>query len=140
MERGIMLLSLRIIPIPLLALFIFSLIWCLDVSPSPRCTANCFWDYICWTVELLNKRGGWYTVLIFREESTSWACLDGSGLKDVFHLLAQRLTLSRSLFSIDRVTSNRKHWSIICKKLYISIKIIWWIVNIYIYIYIKTMD
>ena len=39
---------------------------------------------------------------------TSWACLDGSGLKDIFHLLAHRLTLSRSLFSFcDVLTGSR---------------------------------
>ena len=36
---------------------------------------------------------------IFQEKNTSWACLDGYGLKDIFHLYAQKLTLSRSLFS-----------------------------------------
>ena len=35
----------------------------------------------------------------FQEKNTSWAYLDGYGLKDIFHLYAQKLTLSRSLFS-----------------------------------------
>ena len=77
----------------LLALFMFLLIWCLNVSSSSRCIPKCFWDVVCWTVELLNKRDGWYTLFIFREKITSWSCLNGSGLKDIFHLLAQRLTL-----------------------------------------------
>ena len=34
---------------------------------------------------------------------TSWACLDRSGSKDIFHLLAQRLTLSRALLSFFKV-------------------------------------
>ena len=34
---------------------------------------------------------------------TSWACFDGSRLKDIFHLLAQRPTLSTSLFSFCKV-------------------------------------
>ena len=54
-------------------------------------------------VDLLNKRGGWFALFIFCERITSWACLDGSGLRDIFHLLAQRLTLSRSLFSFCEV-------------------------------------
>ena len=97
-----MLLSLRIIPMPLLALFMISLIWCLNVSSSSRCIPKCFWD-ICWMVELLNQRDGWYTLFVFREKITSCASLDGSGLKDNFHLLVQRLTLSRSLFSFCEV-------------------------------------
>ena len=72
-------------------------------SSSSRCISKCFWGDICWTVELLNKRGGWYILSILREKITSWACLDESGLKDIFHLLAQRLTLSRSLFSFYEV-------------------------------------
>ena len=43
------------------------------------------------------------TLFIFHEKNTSWACLDGSGLKDIFHLLAQKLILSRSIFSFCRV-------------------------------------
>ena len=42
-------------------------------------------------------------MLIFRKKITSQACLDGPGLKDIFHLLTQRLTLSRSLFSFCKV-------------------------------------
>ena len=98
-ERGRIILSLRIIPVPLMALFIFSLIWCLNASSSSRCITQCVWDDIWWTVELFNKRGGWHALLIFREKITSWACLGGSGLKDIFHLLTQRLNLSRSLLS-----------------------------------------
>ena len=103
MERGKILLFLWIISMPLLILFIFSLISCLNVSSSSRCIPKCFWDYICRMVELLNKRGWWYTLFTFREKITSWACLDRSGLKDIFDLLAQRLTLSRSLFSFYEV-------------------------------------
>ena len=88
---------------PLLALFIFWLIRCLNVSSSSRCIPECFWDDICWTVEFLNKRDGWYTLFIFREKITSRACLDGSWLKDIFHLLAQRLTLSRLLVNFCKV-------------------------------------
>ena len=56
-----------------------------------------------WTGKLLNKGGGWYTLYIFREKIISWTCLDGSGLKDNFNLMSQRLTLSRSLFSFCEV-------------------------------------
>ena len=62
-----------------------------------------FWEDIFWVVELLNKRGRSYTLFIFRQKITSWACLGGSGLKYIFHLLAQGLTLSRSLFSFCKV-------------------------------------
>ena len=88
-----MLLSLRIIPMSLLALFIFSLIWYLNVSSPSRCIPKCFWDDICWTEKLLKERDGWYALFSFREKITSCACLDGSRLKDIFHLLAKRLTL-----------------------------------------------
>ena len=37
------------------------------------------------------------------EKIITWACFDGSGLKDIFHLLAQRPTLSRSFFSFCEV-------------------------------------
>ena len=37
------------------------------------------------------------------QKITSGACLDRSGLKDIFYLLAQRLTLSISLFSFNEV-------------------------------------
>ena len=109
MERGRMLLSLRITLIPLLTLFIFSLIWCLNISSSSRCTPICFWVGICWTVELLNRRGGWYTLSSMKKlQITSWACLDGSRSKDIFYLLPQRLTLSRSLFSFCEVLTGSK--------------------------------
>ena len=51
-----MLFSLRIVPMPLLALFIFSLIWCLNVSSWSRCIPKCFWV------------DNWYTLVIFREK------------------------------------------------------------------------
>ena len=76
-------------------------------------------SWCCWTVELWNRRGGSYTLVIFREEITSWPYFDGSGSKDIFHLLAQGPTLSRSFFSFCE--DNRKHWSIICKRLYIIV-------------------
>ena len=98
-----MFLILRIIPIPLLALFIFSLIWRLNVSSLSRCIPKYLWVNICWTLELLNIRGRWYTLFIFREKITPWGCFNGPGLKNIFHLLAQRLTLSRSLFSFCEV-------------------------------------
>ena len=88
---------------PLLALFIVWIILCLNVCSSSRYIPKCFWDDVCLTVELLNKRGGWYTLFTFSEKITSWACLDGSGLKEIFHLLAQRLTLSSSLFNFWEV-------------------------------------
>ena len=50
-------------------------------------------------VELLNERGGRYTLLIFHEKITPWVCLDGSGLKDILYLLALVLTLSRSFLT-----------------------------------------
>ena len=75
----------------------------MNVNSLSRCIPKYFWVNICWTVELLNIRGGWCTLFIFREKITTWACLDGSGLKDILHLLAQKLTVSRSLFSFYEV-------------------------------------
>ena len=42
-------------------------------------------------------------MLIFRKNIISWACVDGSGLKNSFYLLAQRPALAKSLFSFCEV-------------------------------------
>ena len=54
-------------------------------------------------VELLNKKGEWYTLFIFSKSITFLAYSDGSGLKDIFQILAQRLTPSKSVFSFCEV-------------------------------------
>ena len=86
-----MLFSLRIIPIPLLTLFIFSLLWCLNVNSSSRWSSNAF-ELIIDIVWLSSVK-----------KIISLACFDGLGLQDIFHLLAQRPTLSRFLYSFCEV-------------------------------------
>ena len=57
----------------------------------------------------------------FLENVTSCACFERSGLKDVFYVYAQSLTLSRQLVSCDAewfLFWTTEEWSVICKKLY----------------------
>ena len=70
---------------------------------SSRCIPKCFWVDICSTVELLNRRGGWYTLFIFHEKIASWTCFDRSRLKEIFHLFDRRLILLRSSFIFCKV-------------------------------------
>ena len=99
-----MLFNLQIIPIHLLALFIFSLIWWSNVSSSSRCDPKCFWVDICWTVELLNRRDEWYIVYLpWKNYLLSvfwWVWIEGH-----FPLAGPTIlqTLSRSLFSFLEV-------------------------------------
>ena len=48
---------------------------------------------------LLKSIFGWDDLVIFLENTTSWACLLRSGLKDIFHLKAHSDIFCRSLFS-----------------------------------------
>ena len=56
---------------------------------------------------LLKITGGWAS-LALREKTTSWACLETSGLKDIFHWYAHFDILSKSLFNCitDTLTSS----------------------------------
>ena len=49
--------------------------------------------------ELIKVTTGWSNLEGFCENITSWACLDKSGLKDIFHLYAQSETFFRSSLS-----------------------------------------
>ena len=50
---------------------------------------------------LLKYMGGWSSFVHFLEKITSCAGFEGSGLKYIFHVWAQSLTLSRSLSRCD---------------------------------------
>ena len=69
----------------------------------PKCFRYGLWI----TFLLLNIKSGWLVFLILQEKITSWACLEGSELKLVFHWYAQLLIFDRSLFKIlpDKVIS-----------------------------------
>ena len=63
---------------------------------------------------LLKINSGWLGYLILHKKITSWACLEGSGLKLSFHWYAQLFIFSRSLFkaitdkSVSWTTENRE--------------------------------
>ena len=59
-----------------------------------------FWYGVWITWLLLRINTGWLGFLILREKVTSWASLEGSGLKFIFHWYAQLLVFSRSLFRV----------------------------------------
>ena len=80
-------------------LFIFSLIWCLYVSSSSKCIPKCFWVDICWKVESLNRRGGWYTFFIFCEKKNFLSLFWCIWIEEHFPLLTQRSTLSNLYLS-----------------------------------------
>ena len=73
------------LPIPLQALDIFYLIWWLKFSLSSKSKPKCFWQGVHATGELLKVTTAWSTLEAFCENISSWACLDKSGLKDIFH-------------------------------------------------------
>ena len=65
-------------------------------SFSSKSKPSCFWDGVCMTWLLLKINSGWLGFFILREKIT-WACLEGSGLKLIFHWYAQLLIFSRPL-------------------------------------------
>ena len=66
-------------------------------SFSSKSKPSCFWYGVCITWLLLKINSGWLGFFILREKIT-WACLEGSGLKLIFHWYAQLLIFSRPLF------------------------------------------
>ena len=56
-------------------------------------------SWSCWTVELLNRRGGWYTLVIFREKDYLLGLFWWIWIEGYFHLLFMTDHLSWSLFS-----------------------------------------
>ena len=73
-----------------------------------------FWYGICITWLLLKINTGWLGFLIVQEKITSSTCLEGSGLKPIFHWYSQFLIFSRSLFKtladkfVSRTAKNRE--------------------------------
>ena len=61
---------------------------------------RCFWEDVRVTLALLNSNGGWTVFFTLRLKMTSWACLVVSGLKFIFHWVAQLLILSKTLLRL----------------------------------------
>ena len=75
-------------------------IWSSNFSWLSGTIPRCFWEYIQVTLALLNSNGGWTVFFNFWLKMTSCACLVVSGLKFVFHRVAQLLILSKSLLRL----------------------------------------
>ena len=71
-----------ITPIPLLAFAFFQLY---DESVISHPIPKCLWVEHWATGVSLKKTAGWDALTAFLENITSWACLEISGLKDIFH-------------------------------------------------------
>ena len=84
-----------------------------DIKPKYFC------DETCWTGLLSKKTGGFTTFLTLQIKVTSYACLNRSGLKLLFHWKAHSFILSKSSSSCLGVEFGhyyRKQRSAICKK------------------------
>ena len=57
-------------------------------SLSSKYKPKCLWQGVCAIGELLKVTTGWSILEAFCENIISWACLDKSGLKDIFHWYA----------------------------------------------------
>ena len=58
----------------------------------------------CLISELLKNKEGWVPGITFFEKITSFTCLVGSGLNDIFQLKAQSHIFTKSLFSLEPET------------------------------------
>ena len=83
--RGRTLCNFLITPIPLLAFAIFSVIWWPKFSFSSNYIPKCLWFEQQDTGISFKKTAGCDALAAFLENITSWACLEKSGLKDIFH-------------------------------------------------------
>ena len=73
----------------------------LNINFESKTNPKCFWAGQRLKGLLLNVIDGWGTVFNFLLKITSWAGLDGSGLKLIFHLKAHSLIFAKSLLSSD---------------------------------------
>ena len=80
----------------LLSLDVIALKCSSNVKYVPNITRQCFCDETCWTGLLVKKIGGCTIFLTLRVKITSYACLDRSGLKLIFHWKAHSFILSKS--------------------------------------------
>ena len=60
---------------------------------------TCFWMEHLLTGTLLKITGWWASLWLLRENTTSWACFETSGLKEIFHWYAYFDILNKSLFN-----------------------------------------
>ena len=83
-----------------------------NVNLTSKITRRCVWKLTWETLLLLKSKGGCVTFFNFLL-NISWACLQQSGLKVIFHWKAQSLIFLRSLFDsiadvfISCTTENR---------------------------------
>ena len=85
--------SLRLV-IVWFALINIVLSWLSKIKPK------CFWMAVCLTFVLLKLSGVWNGFLILREKITSCAFLVGSGLRLIFHWVAQSSIIFKSSLRI----------------------------------------
>ena len=62
------------------------------------CIPKCFWEFVWATGMLLKVKGGWGDTNLLREKIISWACLEISALKLIFHWKVHFVVLVKSLF------------------------------------------
>ena len=73
----------------------------LNINFESKTNPKCFWAGQRPKGSLLNVIDRWGTVFNFLLKINSWAGLDGSGLKLIFHLKAHSLIFAKSLLSSD---------------------------------------
>ena len=91
--------SLRNSPMNLLTLSVVFFKCLPKFDLSSKNIPRCFWYRFWFTGILLKINTGWFGFLILREKMTSWACLEGSGLKLIFHWKPQLHILMKSFFN-----------------------------------------
>ena len=87
-------------PIPLLALFIFSLKWFLKFSLLSKIIPRCLCELVGDKILLLNVRIGSWILDCLLEKIIYLDCLERSGLKDIFQVYAQIDIKFRSPLSV----------------------------------------
>ena len=90
--------SLRITPIVLFVFYSTFSRCSTKFSFLSSCILKC-WKFVWATGKLFKAKGGWNAkVDLLREKITSWACLEISGLKLIFHWKTHFVILVKSLF------------------------------------------
>ena len=83
--------------IPFCPLEIFSLIYLQKSNFWSRCKPKCFWETLRSTGTSLKKTWEWKDFSVFREKTTSWACLVRSGFNIIFYWYSHSDILFKSL-------------------------------------------
>ena len=69
-----------------------------DFSSSNR--PRCFWVDFLFIGRVLKKTTRWLLIFFLRQKITSWACLETSGLNDIFHWYAHWEIFDKSSLSL----------------------------------------